>query len=76
MSSPQPDYALRLMAEQRIEEYLREAEMEHRMREVHPRGSSWLTRAAWRPLRRFRHALERLGRGLQNGGVPNPRPTQ
>ncbi len=65
------DHALQSIAKQRAQDYIREAEMDHLLGEMHPRGSSWWSRQARRPLQQLGHALTRLGEHLETIDMPS-----
>ncbi len=59
MSYRLDNHAIESIAEERMQEYRREAEIDHLQRELHPRqGHRWL--------QLFGHVLTNLGRRLEN----------
>ncbi|MGB8647253.1 MAG: hypothetical protein WCF84_18590 [Anaerolineae bacterium] len=71
MSNPQYDYMLQLIAKQRMQQYIHEAEIDHLLSKMHPRGSSWWSRQACQPLRHLGHTLTNLGKRLENLDRPD-----
>ncbi len=74
MSNPQYDYPLQLAREQRIKEYIREAEIDRLQSELHSREWSCWAQRAHHPLHVLGHALTSLGRRLENLDRPDARP--
>ncbi len=46
MAYPQYDDTLQLIATQRIQQYIHEAEIDHLQSKMHPRGTGWWSRQA------------------------------
>ncbi len=65
------DHAVKCIAEQRAQDYMREAEIDHLLSEIHPREAGWWARQTRRPLHQLGHALTRLGQHLETRDIPN-----
>ncbi len=72
MSFPLDDSVTRSLARQRVQEFIREAEIDHVLSERHPREASRWSHLTAAPLRRLGHALTRLGERLETLDLPNP----
>ncbi len=64
-------HALESIANQRIQDYIREADVDHLQSELHPSGMGWWSRQARQSLRGLGHALTSLGQHLEAVDVPN-----
>jgi hypothetical protein len=66
------DYAAGSIVEQRIQKYIREAEIDHLLSAGPPRESGWWPRVRAAPLRWLGHALTRMGERLASLDMLNP----
>ncbi len=64
MTNPEYDYALQLVAAQRTQRYIREAEIDHLLSELHSDEPSWWSRQT-RQLSRWAHGLASIGERIQ-----------
>ncbi len=67
-------HALESMANQRIQDYIREADVDHLQSELHPSGTGWWSRHARQSLRGLGHMLQDLGHYLESLNRPDVRP--
>ena len=70
------DHVAGSIVEQRIQSYIREAEIDHLLSERRPRESGRWPDFRAAPLRRLGHALTRLGERLETLDLPNPESSQ
>ncbi len=68
------DHALESIANQRIQDYIREAEVDHLQSALRPRRSSWWSRHARQSLHGLGHMLQDLGHYLESLNRPDVRP--
>ncbi len=76
MSNPQHAYTLQLIAEQRIQQYIRESEIDHLLAATRASGPGWWSRHSQAALRRFGHVLAGLGQRLEHQEIPDARPAR
>ncbi len=64
MANAQYDDPMQNLATYRMQQYIREAEIDHLASKMHPRGTSWWLRQTGRPLSFLGHALTNVGERL------------